>query len=345
MKNILVSLFLLFLTTGAFAEVQHLRLGRGKVIAYEHIVRNPQGPTLILLPGVNRSLESSDRAVRLLLEKGWNLLMPSLPAHPQSIAGLDKYETPYFAMNNTIRAKDFAADIEILAAELKVDKAIPITLSYSSSVGAFLNPKVFPHVIETVPLGTAMETDPEAQKNTETWENWLRLNPFMAPFWIRQFRDQAYSTHWSKVVDGNLKNNPDFYGTNPRVGDIKNGYVTIARAVEDFNFPDWDFTAETRTRDFVIAGSENPERLKNQVEVIKKYLASGKPVRVVVVEGAGHIMPTDKPALYVGVLNLLSTQGRQGSVQFAVVKDAETLQTLKWSDGYALERWLRENQR
>lgn len=345
MKNILVSFSLLLFAMGASAEVQHLRLGRGKVIAYEHIVTNPQGATLILLPGVNRSLESSDRAVRLLLEKGWNLLLPSFPAHPQSIAGLDKYETPYFALNSGVRVKDFAADIETLAAELKIGKAIPVTLSYSSSVGAYLNPKVFPHVIETVPLGTAMESDPEAQKNTETWENWLRLNPFMAPFWIRQFRDQAYSTHWSKVVDGNLKNDPDFYGSNPRVSDIKGGYVTIARAVEDFKFPEWDFTSESRTRDFVIAGKENPERLKNQVEVIKKYLATGKPVRVVVVEGAGHILPTDKPALYAGVLNLLSTQGRQGAIQFAIVKDPESLQTLKWSDGYALERWLKEHQR
>lgn len=335
----------LLVSSFSFAEVQHLRLSRGKVIAFEHIVNKENGGTLILLPGVNRALNSSDRAVRVLSEQGWNILMPSLPAHPLSIGGLDKYETPYFAFDTSVRSKDFAGDIEALVVALGIKKAIPVTLSYSSSVGAYLNPKQFPHVIETVPLGTATEGDPETAKNAELWENWLRLNPFMAPIWIRQFRDSAYASHWGKTVDANLSSDAEFYGANPRVSDIKSGYVTIARAVEDFKFPEWDFKAETRTRDFVFAGKENPERLKNQIQILKNYIASGKPVRVIVVENAGHILPTDNPSVYSSVLGLLASQPRQGSVQFAIVNTVENVKSLRWQDASALENWIKAHQR
>ncbi|WP_374077628.1 alpha/beta hydrolase [Bdellovibrio bacteriovorus] len=336
---------LLFVSSFSFAEVEYLRLSRGKVIAYEHIVKNDNGPTLILLPGVNRALTPNDRAVRALAQQGWNLLMPSLTAHPLSVAGLEKYETPYFKFDNSIRAAELAGDIEALVTSLGIKKALPVTLSYSSSVGAFLDSKLFPHIIETVPLGTATEADPEAAKNAELWENWLRLNPFMAPIWIRQFRDSAYASHWGKTVDANIKADAEFYGENPRVSDIKSGYVTIARAVEDFKFPEWDFTAEKRTRDFVFAGQENPERLKNQIEVLKNYLASGKPARVIVVENAGHILPSDSPAVYAGILDLLVTQPRQSSVQFAIVNTVENLKSLRWQDASVLENWIKANQR
>ncbi|NUN07494.1 MAG: alpha/beta hydrolase [Bdellovibrio sp.] len=345
MKKLLLVFALVMTSSAAFAEVQYQRLAKGKMIAYEHIVRQPNGATLILLPGVNRSLESSDRAVRLLLEQGWNLLLPSLPAHPLSVSALDKYEIPYFNLNSGLRVKEFAQDIEELTVILKIGKAVPVTLSYSSSVGAYLNPKTFPHIIETVPLGTALEADPEAAQKTATWENWLRMNPFMAPFWIRQFRDQSYASHWNKVVDTNLKNDPEFYGANPRTSDIKAGYVAIARAVEDFNYTQWDFSAEKRTRDFVLAGNENPERLKNQIEVIKNYLATGKPARVVVVAGAGHIMPTDKPVIYSIVVGLLGSQPRQAPVQFAIVNPTDSVKDFEWKDATALDRWIKENQR
>ncbi|WP_413943988.1 alpha/beta hydrolase [Bdellovibrio sp. HCB-162] len=336
---------LLFVSSLSFADVEYLRLSPGKVIAYEHIVKNQNGDTLILLPGVNRALNPSDRAVRALAQQGWNILMPSLPAHPLSVKGLKSSEVPYFKYDSSVRVKDFAGDVEALTAHLGIKKAIPVTLSYSSSIGAYLNEKLFPHVIETVPLGIATEGDPESAKNAELWENWLRLNPFMAPFWIRQFRDTAYATHWGQTVDANLKADADFYGENPRVADIKSGYVTIARAVEDFNFPEWDFRNEKRTRDFVFAGQENPERLKNQIEVLKHYLTSGKPVRVLVVANAGHILPTDDPTVYAGVLTLLATQSRQSSVQFAIVNSAESLKSLRWQDGSALENWIKANQR
>ncbi|WP_415062223.1 alpha/beta hydrolase [Bdellovibrio sp.] len=345
MKKWVLLFSLLFVSSLSLAEIRHLRLGPGKVIAYETIFQKMDAPTLILLPGVNRSLNSSDRSVRMLADLGWNLVMPSLSAHPLSIQGLKSSETPYFVLDNRTRAKEFAKDIEELVAYLGVKKSIPVTLSYSSSVGAFLDPELFPHVIETVPLGTATEANPEAAKNAELWENWLRLNPFMAPIWIRQFRDQAYTTHWSKTVDENLKADPEFYGENPRVSDIKAGYVTIARAVEDFDLTQWKFDSEKRTRDFVFAGKENEERLKNQIEAVKSYLASGKPVRVLVVENAGHILPSDQPRIYASAISLLASQPRQGSVQFAVVRSAESIATLRWQGRAELESWLKENQR
>lgn len=342
-KNWMLSLFVFLLSSIAVAEVQYLKLGPGKVIAYEHVIRSADAPTLILLPGVNRSLATGDRSVRLLMEQGWNLLLPSLSAHPLSIRGLDKSESPYFLYTNRVRGKELAADIEELVKFLKIGKAVPVTLSYSSSVGAYLNPQRFPHVIETVPLGTPIEANPEAAKTAETWESWLRLNPFMAPIWIRQSRDAAYTTHWGSTVDGNLKADPNFYGESPRVSDIKAGYVTIARAVEDFDFPNWNFKEDVRTRDFVFAEKEDVSRLKNQIEVLRNYMASGKPVRVVVVANAGHVLPSERPGVYAGVLGLLASQARRGAVQFAFVDSSDNLAALEWQGQGALENWIKIN--
>lgn len=344
-KNFILSWALLVISQGTFAKVQHLNLGPGKVIAYEYLQNSAEGPTLILLPGVNRALNLEDRSVQLLQEQGWNLLMPSLSAHPLSIEGLASSEIPYFVRSTAERSQDFANEIDQLVTTLKIKNAIPVTLSYSSSVGAYLNPQRYPHVIETVPLGTATEADPDSAKSAELWENWLKLNPFLAPFWIRQFRDTAYSTHWSKVVDANLQSDSEFYGKNPRVSDIKAGYVAIARAVEDFNFPEWDFKKDSRTRDFVIAEKENPERLKNQITVIEHYIASGKPLRVIVVANAGHILPSDRPGVYSAVICLLAHQERQGKVQFAFVKSAENISSLQWQDRKALEAWIQSTQK
>lgn len=341
MKTIALFISVLLVSLTAAAKVQHLRLGTGKVIAYEYIQTNKDSSTLILLPGVNRALSADDRSVQLLAEQGWNLLLPSLPAHPLSIAGLSAGETPYFQYDSTIRSGDFATDIEKLVVALKIKDAVPVTLSYTSTVGAFLNPKFFPRVIETVPLGVPTETNPEAAKNAELWEGWLRLNPLMAPFWIRQFRDQAYTKHWAATVDANLSSDPEYYGVNPRTGDIKAGYVTIARAAEDFDLTKVDYKADVVTRDFILAGKENPERLKNQIVALKNYLHTGKPVRVIVVANAGHVLPSDSPSVYAAVIGMLAQESSSG-VSFMVVRKTQDVRKTPWQGASELEAWMNE---
>ncbi|ASD64850.1 alpha/beta fold hydrolase [Bdellovibrio bacteriovorus] len=340
MKTIALFISVLLVSLTAAAKVQHLRLGTGKVIAYEHIQTNKNSSTLILLPGVNRALSAGDRSVQLLAEQGWNLLLPSLPAHPLSIEGLSASETPYFLYDSTIRSADFSSDIEQLVAALKIKDAVPVTLSYTSTVGAFLSPKKFPHVIETVPLGIPTETNPDAAKNAELWEGWLKLNPLMAPFWIRQFRDQAYSKHWGAVVDANLSSDPDYYGANPRAGDIKAGYVTIVRAAEDFDLTKVDYKANAVTRDFILAGEENSERLKNQILALKNYLRSGKPVRVIVVANAGHVLPSESPSVYAAAIGLLAQEPASAGVSFMVVRKAQDVHKAQWQGASELEAWM-----
>lgn len=337
------SVALILASSLAFAKVEYLRLDTGKTIAYEHVINKSEGPTLILLPGVNRALSFDDSSVRVLTEMGWNVLMPSLTAHPLSLQGLKKGESPYFAYNTKIRSKDFAADITVLVHQLKLKNAIPVSLSYTSSVAAYLDPTLFPHVIETVPMGVATEGDPESAKNAALWESWMRWNPFMADIWIRQARDLAYSTFWGRVVDSNLKEDPTVYGENPRVSDIKAGYVTIARAAEDFDFPGWDFQSEVRTRDFVIAENEDAHRLQHQIEVIKKYKATGRPLRVVVVARSGHVLPSDRPRAYSTVISALASQPAVPGVQFSYVDSDQELNALKWQDESGLNKWIQDH--
>ena len=203
-----------------------------------------------------------------------------------------------------------------------------------------MNQSLFPFVIETVPMVEPREGDPKAAQNVKEWENWLKLNPVMAPFWIRQSRDAGYYSHWGKIVDLNLQRDPQFYGESPRVSDIKLGYVTIARASEDFNLKNWNFRQDHRTHDFVIAEKENPERLLNQKVVIKNYLAAGKPVRVVVITNAGHILPSERPEAYAAIVSLLALQTRKEQVQFAQVESFEGISTLQWQGPEGLEKWL-----
>lgn len=330
-----------------FAEVQYLRLSQGRVMAYEHLVNNEstKAATLMLLPGVNRALTEKDASVQHLIKQGWNILLPSLTAQPLSIRGLEQFERPYFVSTDKIRVQDFAEDIEALVDSLGLNNVIPVSLSYSSAIAAYLNPETFPHIIETVPLGLAVEGDRQAAAAAELWESWLRLNPFMAPLWIRQSRDTAYKLHWSKIVDSNLLKNPLFYGSAPRVNDIKAGYVTLARATEDFDFTQWNFIEDERTRDFVFAGNEGSERQQNQLLVLQNYLATGKKVRVIVVQGSGHIMPTEHPVLYGAIVGALARKASTELVQFALIDATEDVKSVPWKGRESLESWIRGIQR
>lgn len=342
MKSISLFISVLLLSVTVTAKVQHLRLGKGKVIAYEYLQANPSSGTLILLPGVNRALGANDRSVQLLAEQGWNLLMPSLSAHPLSIEGLTATETPYFLYDTSIRAKDFADDISALVSALKIKQAVPVTLSYTSTVGAYLNAEAFPHVIETVPLGKPAEANPEAAKNAELWEGWLKMNPVLGPYWIRQSRDQAYSKHWGAAVDANLRNDADFYGANPRTSDIKSGYVTIARAAEDFDLTKVDYGSDKVTRDFILAGEEKSERLQNQILALKNYLQTGKPARVIVVANAGHVLPSESPSVYSAAITLLAQEAPQAQVSFLIVRKAQEVRQAKWQGEAELKAWMTE---
>lgn len=340
MKNITLFISLLFVSLTATAEIQHLRLGPGKVIAYEHLVANEGAPTLVLLPGVNRALTADDPAVEILLNSGWNMVLPSLPAHPESIRGLKRDEDPYYRGTTSVRVNDFAKDIDQLLTHLKVKKVIPVSLSYSSAVAAYMDPVKYPHVIETVPMGNQEESNPQAAAIRELWENWFRLNPYMAPFWIRQFRDQGYWAVWGMDVNDRLSQDPEHFGASPRVWDIKSGYVTIARASEDFDFTHWDFAAEDRTRDFVLAGSEDPVRMKNQVIALKNYLKTGRPTRVIVVEGVSHILPSVAPELYANILAHLASSPQGSQTRFMII-GGEGHNRNQWLGREALEAWMK----
>lgn len=342
MKNIFLFTTVLFLSLTASAEVRYLKLSKGKAIAYEYLTARNGAPTLVLLPGVNRALTSEDPSVEILVHAGWNVVLPSLSAHPLSLQGLSKNEDPYFTQNSAVQSEDLAKDIEQLLTYLKVERAIPVTLSYSSTLGAVMDPKRFPHIIETVPMGTAMEADPQAATVAALWENWFRLNPFMAPFWIRQFRDNSYWLYWSAAVDTNLSEEPEFYGPSPRVREIKQGYVAITRAAENFDFTRLDFSKDPRTRDFIFAENEDAGRLANQMIVLKNYLATGKAARVVVVKDAGHILPTDQPEIYAQVVSLLASTPQQEGVQFVVVKENDNLRKVRWQGREALEAWMKQ---
>lgn len=339
MKNIILFLSLLTLPLSTLADVQFFKPERGQAMAYELIMSDDNSQiTLMLLPGVNRGLMAEDSAVKELKKWGWNILIPSLPSHPLSLQGLDKYE--YASFPSSERVEDYALKMEALVDHLGLQTVIPVSLSYSSSVGASLNPQRFPHVIDTVPLVTAMETSPHLAAYMAQMESLAMLNPFLGPLWVRGFRDQSYRTHWSSTVYQNLSANSQMYGPSPRTSDIIDGYVAIARAVEDFDFAAKDFSQDNQIRDFVLAELEEPLRLEKQLQVLQNYLQTGKPCRVVVVKGAGHVLPSDKPTLYAHVVSGLAHNPAAGPVQFAIVSSAKNAKQIQWGGLRELENWM-----
>lgn len=342
MNNFILSIGLLLTPLFSFADVEYFRMGKGQVMAYEYVsVENAKG-TLILLPGVNRGLTARESAVVRLKNQGWNVLLPSLPSHPLSIRGLETTETPDFASET--RVQDYARNLEALVEGLDIHNAIPVSLSYSASISSYLDSHRFSRIIDTVPIVTATETNPEAAEAAQSIESVMLLNPFLGPFWVRNFRDYNYRNYWKRTVTQNLESSPGMYGPSPRVESIIDGYVAIARAVEDFDFTQINFSQDEQIRDFIIAGKEHPLRLQKQLQVLQNYVASGKPCRIVVVQNAGHILPSDQPTAYANIIaQLAATSDRQNQIEFALVKNNSESESLQWQGPEAFYNWLNAN--
>lgn len=334
---------LLTLTTSlSAAEVRYFVMGPGKVMAYEWVGISNKNPTLILLPGVNRALGSNEKSVQLLMKQGFSVLLPSLPSHPLSIAGLPVYESPYFIFQNKVRVQDYAQDITALTESLKIQNAIPVSLSYSSGIAAYFDAEKFPRIIDTVPLVTPDETNPQAAATAAQLRNLARMNPFNGEFWLRTMLDQVYYNYWNTKVSNNQASSPGIYGENPRLNDIARGYVAIARAIEDFDLTKKSFAETEQTHDFILAGNEEPLRLEKQIQVVRNYIESKKPCRILVVQNSGHILPSEQPELYAQVVGALAASKTRAQVQFAIVEKITDYEQTAWGDVKAFEKWAAE---
>jgi hypothetical protein len=283
----------LFLNINAGAEVLKFKISEGRIVTAELQIVPGAKATVVVLPGINRSLEQASEKQFFAAAKKYemNILTIATSSHPRSIAELKSNE-PAFFQSHTMTLKDYADEIELVVSRLKIAKPYVTSLSYSSSILSNLDPKKFAGFIEMVPMGDPIEGADALTKSGRDYQDFLKLNPFMIGF-VRAQRDSAYKSTWSANVKQRLAQDENFYGSNPRIDDIIEGYVSLARAAEDYRLNRVSFSA---ARHFILVDEEEDERFKFQISAVQtENRRLGGKNAFLLVGHSGHVVPSDQP--------------------------------------------------
>lgn len=294
----------LLFSASAFAELEKglIKIKADQAVAYEANIIDPNQVTLILMPGIFRGLSTrtQDALLNQLTEQNINWVSYHFSAHPESII-------QSMGNNGTTQAVDtkiLAEESRQVVKQLKVEKPLYVSLSYSSTVSSLFTKKEMPLLVEAAPLGKQNEVAAffdtvVANNNNFCSLPWAKLNPYCVA-WDTS-KSASYQVYWSGVVAGLEK-------TYPELKEIKlksqavSGYVAMSKAVESYDFSKLNFK-EGPERIFIIGQNEEANRKKIQIEAIKAYKEQrGHFPSVFLIKNAGHIIPVDQPVAYISVL-------------------------------------------
>ena len=315
MKSFILLSFLISFT--ARANVLEFKMSLGRVVTAEYQKVKGAKETLVLLPGINRSLEmkSESKFFQAAADYKVNVLTIATSSHPRSISALGTNETPVF-LENTMTLKDYAAEVEFVIAQLKIVKPFVASLSYSSAILNELDSKKFAGFIEMVPMGDPVEGADSLTKSARDYQDFLMLNPFMTGF-VRSQRDSAYNSTWTKSVNARLEADPDFYGPNPRTDDIIAGYVSLARAAENFRLNRVEFPVR---KHFILVDQEEEERFNLQLKAVQTENADFQgSMGFFIVAKSGHVLPSDQPQSTLKAVTLIMQMTRANKYQSGVI--------------------------
>lgn len=301
MKNLLLFSFFSFFVVSAFAsepvelEKKILQTSSHRLIYTEQSKSKSDLPTLIFLPGINRGLLSSkDAFAQNLIENHLSFVFMHFAEHPDSVAETSADEKPDFSK---IDRELLADEVIEVVNQLGIDRAIPVTLSYSAVVTAHLDRQRFPVVIETAPIATQTDDLPEGLRSLyEMWDAWLKLNPFSRD-WLMGVKKVQLNQHWAEQVDGNSDRLPILKSPEYRERAIQ-GYTALTLAAEDFDLRQQDFK-KGPARYFILGAKESAYRAQIQKEAVAIYQKqTGAKDNLFVIPNAGHIVPVDQPDAY-----------------------------------------------
>lgn len=301
MKN--TSKILLFFSVlfhfNAFAERAYIELSQDRVIYLEHEIFNPEQPTLVLLPGINRGLEGDDEAIKILKEKKMNYVSFHFSGHPQSVIQAHELgRNPQFTGTTLETLKQ---ELSTVVGALKIKSPLVVSLSYSGAVSMILSKEEFPLVIDAVPLGRQNENDSFLQSYYDSLQGFNSWNPF-ATAWLESMKEQSYTTYWTQQVSGLRKKYPAL-ATSKIFESAVRGMVALSRAVEKFELENTDFSKGPE-RVFLFAENEDAKRLNRQRLAVQKYNSQMEsPATVFLFKEAGHVLPSDVPKAFVRVLS------------------------------------------
>lgn len=285
------------------AETLHLKLGPGKSLFVQYVKpASKDMPTLLLMPGVNRSLLMHEQGAMMLAHQGFGVASFNFSTQPLSVATLKPGERPDFRMHDPT-LEDFARETESVARFLerdaKLGRLVPVSLSYTGMVSPYL--KGFDLVIETVPMTSMAATNPKLEKYRQTLKAAEFFNPVFGPGITRASLDVAYRQQWTKQVDAISK---QFNLPEDRRFDMIDGYTSMSRASEGADWKTLTSVPEGR-RVFFLAGNEAPGLLRHQIETFRGLSGQREDALLFLVLESGHVLPSEQPAAYATSLNLL----------------------------------------
>lgn len=280
-------------------KLKSFKIKNGQYIAYESHIADQSKSTLILLPGINRGLDSRDEAIRLARKMKLNFVSLHFSLHPESLLKIPAGETPAFKIQSYSSAT-LANEVDALITGLNIYKPIIVSLSYSSTVSTELaKTGKYPLIIETAPMIRFDESDPQGGAVTEFWTSFFNLNPFLGPFFSSYVIKNTYTQYWNSKLPSILASYPE---TEPVKSLMVSAYTELSYAAHGFDFRKQKFSENT-VRFFMLGEQELENRLELQKEAVNIYQNStARADAFVVVPKAGHILPSDAPETYLQIL-------------------------------------------
>jgi len=284
-------------------KLKSFKIKNGQYMAYESHIVNSEKSTLILLPGINRGLDSRDEVIRLARKMKLNFVSLHFSLHPESLLKIPANETPAFKIQSYSSAT-LANEVDALITGLNIYKPIIVSLSYSSTVSTELAKLgKYPLIIETAPMIRFDEADPEGGAVTEYWTSFFNLNPFLGPFFSSYFIKSTYTQYWNSKLASILESYPE---TEPVKSLMVAAYTELSYAAHGFDFRKQKFNTNT-VRFFILGEQELENRFNLQQEAVSLYQkATARTNSSVVLPGAGHIIPSDVPETYLQILKSFS---------------------------------------
>ncbi len=305
-KLILIPLFVIFLILSeqaAWAAASPRSIGPQQIkvkisnteSAYA-IVRiiDEQLPTLILLPGIFRGFLQEEEYLKVLNRRKLNWVAWHSSRHPESI--INGNQNPWLRPAST---QSLAEELVVLKTTLKIQRPILVSLSYSASFIPYVNPQIFPIVIETAPMGQALENEPPSPYY-ESWKQWVGMFPIFGNLVVANQEYWAYRGYWAQQTDNLIKTHPRYA---PFQKAVAEGLAQLAYAARTFDLRDQDFSQGPQ-RFWILGQKENPARKAIQREAIQMYeKQTGAENSSIVIENAGHVVPNENPEAYVKALS------------------------------------------
>lgn len=299
MKKMSVTISLLLLTLASFAQTKEVLSLPGKDgsltsnrVAYIEYAKpkNNKLPILLLGPGVNRGVLSSDRMLSSLKQRGYGYVALHFSTLPHSVAALGKNKKPFFT-EEEFSMEDYAEEMESVGkwAKEKFDReVIPVTLSFSGAPSSLL--KGFDKIVDLAPMVSLKHARPTLYYYYNNLRVANMFNPFGAAV-IRAAMDQTYLPIWrpqaAQMVQG--------FGFDPEVEDnVLEGYMTSSRTLEGFEWEPKN-TPNSTLRTFVFAEQEGEDLLEGQVEVLKEFFKKNKKTGCFFIRGAQHAISFSHP--------------------------------------------------